>query len=550
MNIEKEIFAFRQIPQEFNLLREKIADEYIKKLYSNFNFKYLNCENQQNGIETFLFDFLNKFHFITLEISMITPINENESLQLCNVVICVEETCLFIELIDLKVLQNIQNQIDAAWVDIKKDKEVTEEISSFCKHFISEIKNNQFVRFTIKAIIAFMIRRFFYPSNYFKNQAFFYFNQKPKTNQKIDFSTFNPMDIINILKNDKQEYNEIRQISYFEESQFIVLRNIYNNQFSKFFLVIDLKSFHIFMLKKIILYNAKPIEHEIDFCKNFYHRCLTPFYGFVMTKEQKISGFVYKYMTNGTLLQFMLDKRENVDEYFSYMTMIRIVLGINYLHSKSLIHRDIKALNIMVDNDNIPYISDFDTIRKIDDDDDEITQDIGSYKYVSPEQFQGSYCSFGQLMFFIFEKKDIFDPEFINSSNIKRIHKNEIPETNYIQKSIKNIIEKCIEDDPNKRPTIEEIKNSIYREVSSFYFLETSFLKDFLANFEKSEVQQYFIEMYYFLFLFENHKELFNDHTIHFIELLYLVKSNRTELIQNIFVLGMFYYRGLNKFVT
>lgn len=157
----------------------------------------------------------------------------------------------------------------------------------------------------------------------------------------------------------------MNQFQSFKKEDFIVLRQIHTNSYSSFYFVLHLKTFYIFMMKIFDYHkplSQKSINHEINFCSKYSNRCLTKFYGFVKN-EQKITGVVYEFMSNGNLCDFfMKHKEEDFGELFQYTAMICIVQGVKYLHQNSLIHRDLKPLNIFVDHDFIPYLMDFDTI--------------------------------------------------------------------------------------------------------------------------------------------------------------------------------------------
>lgn len=62
-----------------------------------------------------------------------------------------------------------------------------------------------------------------------------------------------------------------------------------------------------------------------------------------------------------------------------------MILGIEYLHSQGIIHRDIKADNILLDEDDVVKIADFGVSEILDPDNDIITKTAGSPAYMAPE---------------------------------------------------------------------------------------------------------------------------------------------------------------------
>lgn len=350
-----------------------------------------------------------------------------------------------------------------------------------------------------------------------------------------------------------EKVNKRNDLVNFNEKDFIELRLVSGNSDVSFYLVIHIKSFHVFMMKKIIFdKNSNNKSHEIEFDKEYSHRCLTPFYGFVR-KEEIIVGFIYEFMSNGTLVDF-INKNENEnenkeEEIFCYMTMIRIAEAIKYLHSNSLIHRDIKPLNILVDHNNIPYLSDFDTIRKIDNSTSEIASDIGSIIYTSPEQysdvvysFPADIYSFGQIIYFIFEKNDNLKGNDY-SSLIEQLKTFEIKEESKIPKSLQNIFKRCISFHANDRPSINQFFDFLYEETSSFEILKISFLKKIIHNMNKPQIQQYFKEIYHLLFIERDFDEkYFHKHEIELFQILNFI--NKSEISSILHSVGKLYYDG------
>jgi serine/threonine protein kinase len=65
-----------------------------------------------------------------------------------------------------------------------------------------------------------------------------------------------------------------------------------------------------------------------------------------------------------------------------------IVLGINYLHANNIIHRDIKPMNILLDDQNEVKIADFGLAIFVQQDETEIDMKSGTFHFMAPEFFQ------------------------------------------------------------------------------------------------------------------------------------------------------------------
>ena len=65
--------------------------------------------------------------------------------------------------------------------------------------------------------------------------------------------------------------------------------------------------------------------------------------------------------------------------------------ALTYAHEKGVLHRDIKPSNILIDDRDLPYISDFGLARILQVGDSTISHDmmLGTPFYISPEQARG-----------------------------------------------------------------------------------------------------------------------------------------------------------------
>ncbi|XP_042407518.1 cysteine-rich receptor-like protein kinase 25 [Zingiber officinale] len=128
---------------------------------------------------------------------------------------------------------------------------------------------------------------------------------------------------------------------------------------------------------------------------------------------------IYEYMPNGSLDTFLFSetKRKLLDWEARSRIIVEIARGLHYLHHDSrlrIVHRDLKASNILLDEDLNPKISDFGMAKLFSGDETigETKRVVGTYGYMSPEYIKnGAFSmksdifSFGVLMLEIISGK-------------------------------------------------------------------------------------------------------------------------------------------------
>ncbi|XP_042520201.1 protein STRUBBELIG-RECEPTOR FAMILY 8-like isoform X2 [Macadamia integrifolia] len=222
------------------------------------------------------------------------------------------------------------------------------------------------------------------------------------------------------------------------------------------------------------------------------HQNITTFTGYSAEHGQRL--LVYEYVGNGTLHD-MLHFPEDSSKTLSWNARVRVTLGtaraLEYLHEvclPSVVHRNLKSANILLDDELNPQLSDCglaaltpNTERQVS------TQTIGSFGYSAPEfAMSGIYTvksdvySFGVVMLEILTGRKPLDSSRVRSEqslvrwatpqlhDIDSLAKMVDPALNgmYPAKSLSrfaDIIALCVQPEPEFRPPMSEVVQALVR---------------------------------------------------------------------------------------
>lgn len=216
------------------------------------------------------------------------------------------------------------------------------------------------------------------------------------------------------------------------------------------------------------------LEREVNIVSKLNYPSILKFIGFssINFKYKQKPTIITEYASNGSLDEIIELERNSIsnsdwDDTKKLINIYGIAAGMSYLHSLNILHRDLKPGNILLDKYLFPKISDFGLSKILNSESAESRQIKSGYKgtpaYSAPEAFNEIYT----------KASDVFSYSVI----VYEIMTNEIPYSKMnqyqlltnvcagyrpsfkhpIPYSYQKLIEDCWSDDPNKRPTFNEI---------------------------------------------------------------------------------------------
>lgn len=103
-------------------------------------------------------------------------------------------------------------------------------------------------------------------------------------------------------------------------------------------------------------HSLRKIENEISLLRVMRHPSVVKLYETYETEKHYL--FVMELCAGGDLLSYVR-KRRKLNEVLAKYLFKQIIEGIGYIHSKNILHRDIKLENILLDDKGHIKIADF-----------------------------------------------------------------------------------------------------------------------------------------------------------------------------------------------
>ncbi|XP_048873066.1 protein kinase C delta type-like isoform X2 [Brienomyrus brachyistius] len=181
---------------------------------------------------------------------------------------------------------------------------------------------------------------------------------------------------------------------------------------------------------------------------------LTHLYCSFQTKEHLF--FVMEYLNGGDLM-FHIQEKGRFDLSRAMFYSAEIICGLQFLHSKGIIYRDLKLDNVMLDRDGHIKIADFGMCKENVFGENRATTFCGTPDYIAPEillgqkySFSVDWWSFGVLMYEMLIGQSPFHGDD-EDELFESIRMDTPLYPRWITKEAKDLLERLFERDPTRR---------------------------------------------------------------------------------------------------
>jgi len=169
-------------------------------------------------------------------------------------------------------------------------------------------------------------------------------------------------------------------------------------------------------------------------------------------------------MSNGNLAKILRDKKWAIENDHVRKMALRTCQGMSYLHSRRIIHRDLKCANLLVDQDWNVKVSDFGISQILGKDREPPV--MGTVAWMPPEvlskgpfTFKSDVYSFGICLWEMTTRDAPFRkmPQTLIISEVVQFQKRPDTTKYNISTEFLNMIESCWKTDVEERPNFDQL---------------------------------------------------------------------------------------------
>eukprot|EP00756_Hemistasia_phaeocysticola_P026435 Hpha_TRINITY_DN16062_c0_g3::TRINITY_DN16062_c0_g3_i2::g.121845::m.121845 len=230
------------------------------------------------------------------------------------------------------------------------------------------------------------------------------------------------------------------------------------------------------LLEDVVQKHVEELLHEVQLMQRLQHDNIVEYLGSCVVAGHAFKHviIIMEYMSGGSLMGVIEDFERVPNK--SLQRYLRDVLnGLAYLHSEGVVHRDMKPHNVLLLIDGQCKLADFGASAQLTELNASNQGVIGTPLYMAPEACRGEVCKasdvwglgiiicqiFSGEVPYKFTDTDPFNPQvFLYRLGKTADYCPQPPEA--LPFEARDLTEKCLQRDPDQRPTAEELQNEVF----------------------------------------------------------------------------------------
>nr|GLL28399.1 serine/threonine-protein kinase STY46-like isoform X2 [Ipomoea trifida] len=210
----------------------------------------------------------------------------------------------------------------------------------------------------------------------------------------------------------------------------------------------------------------KEFAQEVYIMRKVRHKNVVQFIG-ACTKPQNLC-IVTEYMSGGSVYDYLHKQKGSFKLPDLLKVGIDVAKGMNYLHQNNIIHRDLKAANLLMDENEVVKVADF-GVARVKAQSGIMTAETGTYRWMAPEVIEhkpydqrADVFSFGIVLWELLTGKlpyEYLTPLQAAIGVVQKGLRPTLPKQTHPK--LAELLEKCWQHDPTCRPDFSEITESL-----------------------------------------------------------------------------------------
>ncbi|CAH9098473.1 unnamed protein product [Cuscuta epithymum] len=212
----------------------------------------------------------------------------------------------------------------------------------------------------------------------------------------------------------------------------------------------------------------KEFSQEVFIMRKIRHKNVVQFIG-ACTRQPNLC-IVTEFMSRGSVYNFMHKQKGT----FKLPTLLKVAIdvskGMSYLHQNKIIHRDLKSANLLMNEHGVVKVGDF-GVARVQTQTGVMTAETGTYRWMAPEVIEhkpynhkADVFSFGVVLWELLTGEipyAFLTPLQAAVGVVQQGLRPTIPKDTHPK--LTELLEKCWQQDPNKRPEFPEILEILQR---------------------------------------------------------------------------------------